>query len=141
MEYLAPTLKLTMFVRFEIKQGVSLYDSLQNFCRAENGDLVRDLKIWLCKYGQGESQIEITKASEYRKTLFHLFEDGLNGLSVYERLQQLEELMIEECKRNIQEMATLLPYKALLPLMFFMFPALLILLLTPIFYEFQEVLL
>lgn len=141
MESLAPTLKLALHVRLDLQQGTAIYDSLQNFCIDNQCELSTDLKLWLIQYDKGFESTEYAKHySEYRKSLFDLLAEGLRGTGVSENLADLEKLMIQECRRQLEEACVLLPYKGLMPLMLFLFPAFLILILSPIFKQFMEVL-
>ncbi|MCB9025667.1 MAG: hypothetical protein H6625_05075 [Bdellovibrionaceae bacterium] len=141
MESLAPSLSLTVHVRLDLQQGVAIYDSLQNFCNNDGNEIVSELKCWLFKYDHAlELHIYPEEYSIYRRSLFDLLNAGLCGASVYEKLHELETSMIQECRRNLEEACILLPYRGLLPLMLFMFPGLLLLILGPVLKEFLEVL-
>lgn len=136
MESLAPTLELAIHVRFDLQQGKGLRDSLETYCESKRCALSGFLRFWLAKQFKGEN-LELPKVStDYRKALFELFELGLSGVSILNRLKNLERDMIYECQRNVDEMAAKLPYKGLMPLMLLMFPSLLILIFSPIIEEF-----
>ena len=140
MESLAPALSLTLHLRFDLQQGIALYDSLQNFCSEHDSDFSVFLKMWLYRYQNDQSSIEeLENLSSYAKNLFNLIEEGLEGVPIFEKLGVLQFLMIEECKRNLDQAMILLPFKGLAPLMLLMFPSLFILLLSPIIKEFLEV--
>lgn len=138
MESLAPSLRLTLKVRTDLQQGIALYDSIQNFCMGENSDFADEVNIRLLSFPK-TAVLPNQESSLYAQTLFDLIEEGLAGGPISERLKELEVHMIEECQRNIDEAAIILPYKGLLPLLLLMFPSLLILLLSPILTSFFEV--
>ncbi len=141
MESLAPTLTLTIKLRFDLYQGKALYDSLKSYCKEESGELSDELSVWLIHFDQGIVIKTANKSySSYRIALFELIVEGLNGTSISEQLSNLQELMIQECQRNIDEISIILPYKGLMPLMLCMFPALILLILNPILMEFMEAL-
>ena len=61
---------------------------------------------------------------------------GLTGLPIREVIIQLERELREECLRELDLAYRQMPFKALIPLLFFQFPALLLLVLGPIVKEF-----
>lgn len=139
MESVAPTLKLVIQTKFDLKQGLALYDSLQ-LQSQENTEVGTDLKQYLYKFDQDlDIYTYPSHFSVYRKTLFNLFSEGLRGCAISEKLQELEQIITQECRRHLEESCVILPYKGLLPLMLLMFPALVILILGPILMEFLEV--
>ncbi|MCB0391534.1 MAG: hypothetical protein KDD58_09590 [Bdellovibrionales bacterium] len=141
MESIAPTLNLIINLRFDLQQGVSLYDSLQNYSHKNSCQLSKDLTAWLYSYDHSLNNWQFPDGySMYRRTLFDLLHEGLNGVSIVEKLIELENLVLKECHRNLEKLTLVLPYKGLLPLMLCMFPALILIVLGPVFYEFMEVL-
>ena len=106
-----------------------------------NCDLSKDLCHWLYKFDQDLDTKSLPKHfSVFRRVLFDLLSEGLRGVAISEKLKELENLVTQECRRNLDEACLVLPYKGLAPLMLFMFPALILLILGPVMKEFMEVL-
>ena len=149
MEHLTPIMQLTLHIHYDLKQGVSVYDSLLSFIQEDEGDVFQagkqDLSQFLEMYfinGKGEDLFQIENKKKYSifgNALFLVIEEGLKGVSIVERIQDLEKSMIEECKRNIDRISVILPYKGLAPLMICLFPSLLLLVVAPVIQSFFEV--
>jgi hypothetical protein len=149
MEHLTPIMQLTLQIHYDLKQGISVYDSLLSFIQEdvkgkvqkEKSELSRFLEIHFLNIND-ETLIyneEKNKYSIFGNALFLVIEEGLKGVSIVERIQDLEKSMIEECKRNIEKTAIVLPYKGLAPLMLCLFPSLLLLVVAPVIQSFYEV--
>ncbi len=134
MENLSFLLKLCLHVRASLEGGESLRSSLTRFCDKKPTPEILKLKQWLNHFDHtdGEdcssivfnhSQIEMTMET------LHL---GLKGHSIYDRIKSLEEEVVELCKEEFQKELDKLPYVLMVPLLLFMFPAYLLLLLGPI---------
>jgi len=131
METLAPPLELLIEIRFAIEKGQSLRKALQSYCQ-KAGDLVwrQELVLWLNLIEMGRSSDLVTRKMNFqRRQCLELLERGLQGESIYSQLCHLEEEILVAAKMEVEEFVASLPIKSLIPLLFFQFPAFLLLLL------------
>lgn len=134
MEDLSFLLKLCLHVRVSIEGGESLRVSILRFGDKEDSMLHFKLKQWLTHFDQsdGESQAENFFSNHHTQIFLEILSQGLNGHSIFERIKAVEEEFIEVCKDEFQKELDKLPYVLMVPLLLFMFPAYLLLLLGPI---------
>jgi hypothetical protein len=134
MEDLIFLLKLCLHVRVSIEGGEALRVSLLRFCETEQTLRHLKLKQWLAYFDQtgGESCAEIFFKNHHTQIFLEILGQGLSGHSIYERVRVLEEEFIETCEEEFQKELDKLPYILMIPLLLFMFPAYLLLLLGPI---------
>lgn len=134
MEDLSFLLKLCLHVRVSIEGGEALRVSLLRFSEIEHTLRHLKLKEWLAYFDQtgGESCAEIFFKNHLIRSFLEILEQGLSGHAIYERIGVLEEEFIETCEEEFQKELDKLPYILMIPLLLFMFPAYLLLLMGPI---------
>lgn len=134
MEDLRFLLKLCLHVRVSMEGGESLRASIDRFSNFEHSKNHFKLKEWLSHHEQsdGECRADQLFANNHIQIFLGIMADGLMGHSIFERLKSLEEELIEVCKDAFQRELDRLPYILMVPLLLFMFPAYLLLLLGPI---------
>lgn len=134
MEDLSFLLKLCLHVRVSIEGGEALRVSLIRFSDLDDSILYFKLKQWLDHFDQsgGENYGERFFQNHYTQVFLEILSQGLAGYSIYERIKTIEEEIIEVCKDEFQRELDKLPYVLMVPLLLFMFPAYLLLLLGPI---------
>ncbi len=134
MEDLSFLLKLCLHVRVSIEGGEALRVSILRFGDLEDSIHHLKLKQWLTHFDQsdGENQAESFFADHQTQIFLEILSQGLAGHSIYERIKAVEEEFIEVCKDEFQRELDKLPYVLMIPLLLFMFPAYLLLLLGPI---------
>lgn len=134
MENLSFLLKLCLHVRVSIEGGEALRISLMRFSSLEVSALHLRLGQWLQHFDQsgGENCAESFFSNHYILVFLEVLSQGLAGHSIYDRIKAVEEEIIEVCKDEFQRELDKLPYVLMVPLLLFMFPAYLLLLLGPI---------
>jgi hypothetical protein len=134
MEDLSFLLKLCLHVRVSIEGGEALRVSLLRFSDLEGSLLHLKLKQWLAHVDQsgGENCSEIFFSNHHIQVFLEILSQGLSGHAIYDRIKTVEEELIEICKDEFQKELDKLPYVLMVPLLLFMFPAYLLLLLGPI---------
>lgn len=134
MENLSFLLKLCLHVRVSIEGGEALRISLIRFSESANSLNHLKLKEWLSHFDNtdGENCAEIYFHHQSTTIFLEILSQGLLGHSIYERIKAFEEEVIEVCKDEFQRELDKLPYVLMIPLLLFMFPAYLLLLLGPI---------
>lgn len=134
MEDLSFLLKLCLRVRVSIEGGEALRVSLLRFAETENSLSYIKLKQWLAYFDQtgGKNCAESFFTNHHTQIFLDIIGEGLIGHSIYDRIRAMEEELIEVCKEEFQKELDKLPYILMIPLLLFMFPAYLLLLLGPI---------
>jgi hypothetical protein len=134
MEDLSFLLKLCLHVRVSMEGGEALRVSLLRFAEIKNDFLYLRFKQWLTHFDQsgGESCAENLYSNHHVLIFLEILTQGLEGHSIYERLKAVEEEIVEVCKDEFQRELDKLPYVLMIPLLLFMFPAYMLLLLGPI---------
>ncbi len=135
MESLSPSLKLLLCMKLSLERGESLRQGLQYYFSGASDELTVLVAQWLALRDQGASTLKIKKSisSQYRRVLLDVIDRGLKGESILPILSTLETEIIQACTEELERRTTLLPMKALIPLLLLQFPALAILFLSPLF--------
>ncbi len=140
MEGLAPPLKVAIELYFGLLNGKSVREILKEEVFSEHSDFSILLKAWYLRREQGLEVEALVQniSSAYRRNLISLIDQGLKGASIAAELGEFIEITKKVCLEQIDEEVRKLPYLGLIPLLFFMFPSLLILILSPIFHQLSE---
>lgn len=145
MENISPTLLLLLSVRGALESGFSVRTGILNFLKLSEeikkspthkiySDSFMDfVSLWLLLIDQGQDFSFLYKdIHPCKRTLLHLLEKGLKGMPVLNLLNELEMEITKSCEDEINEHIQKIPILLLLPVLFLMFPAYLILLLGPV---------
>ena len=140
MEGLAPPLKCLLDVQLSLDNGASVRSALRSHCRTNSDSFARFLSRWLFRFEQGGDYKGIYSELEspYRRTLLEVFELGLRGEPILERLRELQLEITTACQSEIDAYMSRLPLITMVPLMFLQFPAFVILLVGPILANFLQ---
>src|SRR5690606_35014836 len=89
---------------------------------------------WLEHFDQteGECCAKALFDSSQAHIFFYLVGEGLKGHSIYDRIKSFEEDIVDLCQEELQKDLDKLPYVLMVPLLLFLFPAYVLLLLGPI---------
>lgn len=135
-----PILTATQEVRWLIASGKSMKEAFRLYLESSNDPLAADFRErwtlkWQTKSGPSpHHRLE----SPYRSALWELVERGCDGQPVLQPLQSLEQEVEAAAQAELELHIATLPFKVLIPLLFFQFPAHLILLLGPMLREFHQ---
>jgi len=134
METLAPPLRLIQTVRYTMESGESLRAGIHEYLRTPPDHFSMQVQTWLQLLERGCSTSEWLEQLEspVRRHLLLLFERGLRGESVLEALIAMDIEVQEQSMAEIEKFLGELSFRMLLPLLFFVFPAFLTLLLGPL---------
>lgn len=140
METLAFSLELILEARFGIEKGDSLKRTLLNYAESEPRHHRKDVvRLWLQLLETGRPvEIVMRHRTFAERRVFELLSQGLKGESVYSQICVLEEELFEASRLEIDEFISTLSVKALIPLLFFQFPAFLVLLFGPFLAQFMS---
>jgi hypothetical protein len=135
MENLAPPLEMLLSVRWSLEKGDSVRVAVLSYIEEiSDSRWKEDVLLWwsLCQVRGDTRPFHQHQQSLYRRTVLQTLEQGLAGASIYQQICQLEEETCQACEDEIEKYSALLSIRALIPLLFFQFPAFFILLLGPL---------
>jgi len=146
MEDLAPPLELLLVVKSSIEKGKSIQDGIKRYLGMHNGQVfakqsfVATTRQWFLLIERQMPTHDLMKGikSIYRRQLLQLLEKGLSKEPIYNQILILEHEIYQSCEREIQEKLIKLPYLVMIPVLFFQFPALLIVIFGPLLQNFIE---
>lgn len=129
-----PGLQLLVEIKTSLENGMSVRTALNKYLNQEADEFRRTVRRWqnLCESKRPTQDFLKNVHSPYRRTLFEVLEAGLNGQPIYESLNQLESEYADACYDEIERALKRIPFLTMIPLLLFMFPAFLLLLLGPI---------
>jgi hypothetical protein len=134
MEGLNPTLGLILSVRYSIDRGDTVRLALRHYLRHHDDELSRLVAqlFSLKERSQDTAGFKATVKSRYARAVLEVLERGFQGEAILQSLLLLEEEVRSSCQIELEEWSSLLPLKALIPLLLLQFPALLMLLFGPL---------
>ncbi len=139
METLGQTLKCLLVVRLGMECGESIRSTMGQFVLKNTTPYSILVREWLFYMDQKkDSKQLLCQLSAYERAFFEIVEAGINGQRVHERLVLFEAELLEKCRFEMEKEIDLLPFKLMIPLFLFQFPAYLILLLGPLLNNFLE---
>jgi hypothetical protein len=140
MEGLTPPLLHTIReLRWRISTGLSMREALRLHLESSSTTLAHDLREWWAlKVHERNPPPPPTFSTPLRRAVLDVIERGLAGQPSLEHLQALEEEVERAAQNELDAHISSLPFKVLLPLLLFQFPAFLILLLGPLLRELNE---
>lgn len=131
------TLILLQTIKYKLESGEAIRPSLAAFASSHQSELGLQVATWisLLERGLQTSSYLAQIKSPVRRQMFFVFERGLRGESILGSLVQMESELLDHCYEQIEKHMVILPLKMLLPLMGFIFPAFLIIVLGPLIQE------
>ncbi len=121
----------------DLKRGKALRDAIQDVIRVSKGPLQTTLKEWHQEYSSGKEVGHIHQRFHYveNTSLFTLLEYGLQGYPILQNLETLKIEVAERVRTRTEQRLLALPYKMMIPLFIFFFPALMWSFLAPFLRE------
>lgn len=134
MEDLNPRLNLVWSVKRALNGGRSVQVGIELFLHCKKKDeFYYIVNSWWSKRSELIMfDCNDKKVNGLTKHLFLLLEEGLRGRAILFELESLEAEIIEKCESEIQIYIESLPTLMLLPMLFLVFPAVMLLLVIPI---------
>lgn len=140
MENLAPPLEFVLHLRFSLEKGESLKTSLKKYLQKSSSQCEWALLLakWVAfkEIGKSTATMGTETKSIYRRALLDLLEAGFRGEPIYQMVCQVEDELVEASQSEMSRYISTLPFKSLIPLLLFQFPAFLLLLLGPLLLNF-----
>ncbi|MBY0314348.1 MAG: hypothetical protein K2Q26_02435 [Bdellovibrionales bacterium] len=140
MEDLAPSYNFVLHLQTELSSGVSVRTLIDQYLKeAEVNSFTLRLTFWLqqhshCTYPQ--FCLKNGTMSAHQRVLFDLLYQSVQGKSIFEPIQSLEQEMREASISELDAHLGKLPYKLMIPLLLLQFPALLLIILGPLIFHF-----
>lgn len=133
MESLNPALNLALTVRRAIECGESPRTGFIRFFKTNEGEFPLFCKRWMDRTERGLDRQALMDdlKSPHRRALLMVVERGLRGEPIHALLLDTENEINQACQREIDRHLALLPFQLMVPLLLFLFPALMILVLSP----------
>lgn len=133
MANIAPSLLLLWDVKRSLEKGKSVSFGVKNYLmRPVQDNFKSNIEIWWASQTNNLIIFNKSQLNHKRRYLLDLLEAGLRGHSILTALSDLENELILSCELEIQNYVAKLPFLTLIPLMFFVFPAMMILLIAPL---------
>lgn len=126
-------------IRLQLLLGVSLSQALETVLAPRDDFFAQALRIWQKRYQAGQKTEAIGKSLPHllstspRKTLVSVLERGLGGSPVDAYLLELELEFTDKLESAFEKKMQLLPLKLLIPLTIFILPAVITLIVGPLF--------
>lgn len=133
MENIAPPLVLLWEVKRSLEKGQGISVGIKNYLkRVTTGFFRHQVETWWAAQNNSLILYDKSLLSHKRRYLLEVLEAGLKGHGILQALYGLESELILSCEDEIQNHISRLPLLALIPLMFLIFPALMLLLIVPL---------
>ncbi len=134
MKYLGAIFDLTSVLRREMNKGLGLRSALNEYFKKNTQPFSNEVRLWLSLHDQGKNREGRwdQQSHMYVKALFVILEKGLRGHPIHAVLTQFEEELKNSYESAILEKINRLPFEMLVPLLVFMLPAYLLLLVGPL---------
>ncbi len=134
MEDLVFLLKLNRHLIVEISSGRSIYGGLSGFkYKGSAFESQSQFLLWLKWFEHSQNNdMEPNFESNILQSYFEILKEGLRGVPILEKLRDFEGEISESLELELQKAHNKLPYMLMIPLMLFIFPAFLVLILGPI---------
>lgn len=139
MENITPTLVLLWQVKRAIEHGQSVSVGIKNYITLNKGKNIfaNQVEEWWISTNNQTVTFNKKGLAPTRKYLLEILEAGLKGHSILENLKLYEIELILSCENEIQKHLSLLPLLIMIPLMFLVFPSLMLLLVGPLLQSLQ----
>jgi hypothetical protein len=136
MEYLTPpVLQAVREIRWHVESGKAMKEAVQSYLNSASDSFAMLLReAWVLKW-QGKSRTEFNFRSRLQTALWRLIERGCAGQPSMESLCALESEIEKAAQYELESHLAAVPFKILIPLLLFQFPAYLVLLLGPVLRE------
>lgn len=134
MDGLNPTLAMALGIRRTLESGGGPREAVSTLIEEFRGSPIGTTLIrwkYLTDRGLETGVLVQAEKSPHRRALFFLLERSLKGESILPALADLEQEIIEACEADIDAHLARLPFILLVPLLFLLFPAVMILILGP----------
>lgn len=127
-----PLLEAVRELHWRIASGHSMREALRLYLEVATSPFAHNLREWTAVRAQDKVPPTAAFRSHLQRALLELIERGCMGQPTLEHLKELEYEVELAAQAELEAHIGALPFKVLLPLLFFQFPAYLLLLLGPL---------
>lgn len=140
MEDLTPPLaRAIMDVRWSIASGRSMKDAFQSYLDRHHDPLASILREhWVLRCSSAGHRPPRPLRTHFQRAFWDLVQRGCSGQPSLEALIALESEVESAARAELDDFLATLPFKVLIPLLLFQFPAYLLLLLGPLLRELER---
>lgn len=136
MAHIVSSIEFVQNFKKHIHNGDSVLKSMDKLCCSKKTDSFnQSIHCWWLYYKHGKGHRALMQ-TDYEKTLVQIIKKGAEGAPIYEHLELLESEMLKEFDRKWRAYLETMPFKLMIPLLFFFFPSYIILLFGPLFMQF-----
>lgn len=132
MENLSPQVEVLAKIRMGLERNRSVLASLNEIGDLSATEFGHQIQEILKAHQQGGSVRIDARHSQLSHSIYHLIQRSLAGESVVMHLQELEQEALRDGFDQIDVFTKRLPFLLMMPLFVFLFPALAVLMLTPL---------
>jgi hypothetical protein len=134
MDMVAPPVRLLVHLRFSLERGEAVSASLSAYLQSVEDECSEMVRDWWLAYRQGRLSAfyQSRSLNLYRKSLLMTLEAGLSGESILSTVRHMEEEFLHQAQIDMERFIRTLPVRSMFPLLFFMFPAYLLLFFGPL---------
>jgi hypothetical protein len=133
MEGLAPPLKFVLELERALECGISVRMAAYRWVQNSHGEFARELRELLVCYDAGQTAPSPRQDQSFeRRAVYEVLWRGLSGEPVLIPLRALREEIELASELELDEFMAKLPLRALIPLLFLIFPGFMILLFGPL---------
>lgn len=133
-----PILTAVREVRWAISSGQSMNESMRGYFENSSSTFAGRLRSWWLMQTQSTTAIEMPGETFWQQQFLEIIRRGRAGQPVLDALKGLEGEIEIKARAELETHLASLPFKVLIPLLLFQFPAYLILLLGPLLRELQN---
>ncbi len=135
-----PLLRALRELRWTMSAGKSMNEAFQLYLERTQDDLASRLRqLWILKNQSGNISYTPERLPTYfQRAFWQLVERGCRGEPAMDALNALESEVQAAAQAELDDHIATLPFKVLIPLLLFQFPAYLLLLLGPLLRELQR---
>lgn len=130
MAHIVPSIQFVQELKRRLHCGQSLSKSIETLCHQQEDPFYIKVQLWVAYYKKGQKN-KIHFKTDYQKTLMQIIAKGLDGGSILEHVELLEQEMLKEFERQWKAHLNGLSFRLMVPLLMCFFPAYIILLFGP----------
>lgn len=118
--------------------GLSVSKSIEKSSSTESSEIAKFSKQFLFGFEKGDNSFDLTLKLQKPEhiTMFLVFQMGIKGLPIVKMLEDLRKEVLFSNDVEIEHFQKILPFKLMVPLLLFYFPALFLLFIGPFIADF-----
>lgn len=135
MDSISPAQKLLYDFLLQIESGKSCLRAFKLAMSSAKGVVQAECRELLFQYESGKAFLVRSKTPELRKVIYEIIFQGLQGVPVQQRIESVIEDVEQSANADIDRFIARVPIYSLVIVLFFYFPAFMLLIMGPIVQE------